>query len=269
MHTNGQPSQQPMGRVRWQVDGAIATVTIDDQETLNALTEGTIAGLRDALNTLARTEGVRVAVLRGAGRRAFASGMNLKILQTYSPADAQRHFDDLNSALQAVENAPFPVIAMVHGYAIGGGAELAAACDLRIAGSGSRIGVPIGRFGHCPDRSNLRRLLRLMSPAHVKAMIMTDVLYNAEEAHRMGFFNWVVPEAQLEEFTRSVARTISQKSPLGMKVLKQVIAEVLDGCMEPAKDPEQDAITSLWRTQDFQEGVNAFFEKRLPDFKGS
>jgi enoyl-CoA hydratase len=146
---------------------------------------------------------------------------------------------------------------------------LAAACDLRIAGSGARIGIPIGRFGHCADRENLRRLLRLTSPTLVKAMIMTDALFNADDALRAGFFNWVVPDSSLEAFTMSIAKTVSQKSPLGLRALKKVIGEILDGSIAHAERPEEDTIASLWATQDFQEGVAAFFEKRTPNFKGS
>ena len=159
------------------------------------------------------------------------------------PAATQKHFDQLNRVLRAVETAPFPVIAMVHGFAVGGGCELAASCDLRIAGSSARIGVPIGRFGHCPDRENLQRLLRLISPAHIRAMIMTDTLFDAGDAHRMGFFNWVVPDASLETFTLAMATTISQKSPLGLRALKRALAEVLDGSIAHAEKPEEDLIT--------------------------
>jgi enoyl-CoA hydratase/carnithine racemase len=254
--------------VRVEIKEAIATVTIDRGETLNALTDDVLFGVTDAMARLGENPAVRVAVLRGAGRRAFASGMDLKVLKTYDPAGTQQHFDELNGMLYAIERAPFPVIAMVQGYALGGGSELAAACDLRIAGSSARIGVPIGRFGHCPDRVNVRRMLRLISPAHLNAMIMTDTLYDADDGLRMGFFNWVVPDSALEAFTYSIARTVSEKSPLGMKAFKQVMAQVQDGSMEHAQDPNEDVVTSLWATRDFQEGVAAFFERRKPDFKG-
>lgn len=254
--------------VRTVVDGAVATITIDRRDVLNALGDDVLDSLEAALAGLGADGAVRVAILRGAGERAFASGMDLKELRTFDPAATQRHFDQLNRALRAVETAPFPTIAMVHGYAVGGGCELAAACDLRVAGSSARIGVPIGRFGHCTDRENLRRLLRLVSPAAVKAMIMTDTLFDAGEAHRMGFFNWVVPDAQLEAFTRSLAATVSQKSPLGLRALKRAVEEVLSGSIAHDEDPEADMITALWRTEDFQEGVAAFFERRTPTFKG-
>jgi enoyl-CoA hydratase len=251
-----------------RVDGAIATVSIDRRELHNALSHDVLDALEDAFEQLAANPAVRVAILRGAGERAFASGMDLKQLRLMDPAAAQEHFDQLNRVLGVVETAPFPVIAMVHGFAVGGGCELAAACDLRIAGSSARIGVPIGRFGHCPDRENLRRLLRLISPAHIRAMIMTDTLFDASDAHRMGFFNWVVPDAQLEAFTLSMASTISQKSPLGLRAFKQALAEVIDGSVAHADKPEEDLITSLWATSDLQEGVAAFFERRKPQFQG-
>jgi enoyl-CoA hydratase len=250
-----------------RVDGAIATVSIDRREVHNALSHDVLDAIEAGLAQLAANPVVRVAILRGSGERAFASGMDLNQLRSMDPAATQQHFDQLNRVLKAVESAPFPVIAMVHGFAVGGGCELAAACDLRIAGSSARIGVPIGRFGHCTDRENLQRLLRLISPAHIRAMIMTDTLFDASDAHRMGFFNWVVPDASLEAFTLSVATTISQKSPLGLRALKQALTEVLDGSIAHAEKPEEDLITSLWTTSDFQEGVAAFFERRKPQFQ--
>ncbi len=254
--------------VRIKVEGAIATVTLDRREVHNALTHDVLDEIDSAFIGLAADPAVRVAILRGSGERAFASGMDLKHLRLMGPADTQEHFDQLNRVLKRIETTPFPVVAMVYGFAIGGGCELAAACDLRIAGSSARIGVPIGRFGHCTDRENLQRLLRLISPAHIKAMIMTDALFDASDAHRMGFFNWVVPDASLEAFTLATAKTISQKSPLGLRALKQALTEVLDGSTAHAADPNEDLVTSLWTTSDFQEGVAAFFERRPPQFQG-
>ncbi len=251
-----------------RLDGAIATVTLDRREVHNALTHDVLDAVENAFADLGKNPAVRVAILRGSGERAFASGMDLKQLRLMGPAETQEHFDQLNRVLKTIETAPFPVIAMVYGFAVGGGCELAAACDLRIAGSSARIGVPIGRFGHCTDRENLQRLLRLISPAHIKAMIMTDTLFDATDAHRMGFFNWVVPDHALEAFTLAMATTVSQKSPLGLRALKQALTEVLDGSTAHAANPEDDLVTSLWTTSDFQEGVAAFFERRKPQFKG-
>jgi enoyl-CoA hydratase len=251
-----------------ELDGAVAIVTIDRQHVLNALSDDVLDAIEATFLRLGEDSAVRVAILRGAGERAFASGMDLKLLRTFDPAATQRHFDQLNRVLRTIEEVRFPVIAMIRGYAVGGGCELAAACDLRVAGSGSRIGVPIGRFGHCADRQNLRRLLRLISPAHIRAMIMADTLFSADEALRIGFLNWVVPDAELETFTRALALTISQKSPLGLAAFKRALAQVLAGSVETADRPEDDLVTSLWLTRDFQEGVDAFFERRLPRFEG-
>jgi enoyl-CoA hydratase len=254
--------------VKIKIDGAIAIVTIDRPKSLNSLTNDVLAAIGDTMAALAANPAVRVAVLRGAGQRAFASGADLVSLKTFSPAEAQHHFDLLNGALHAIEQAPFPVIAMIYGFAVGGGCELAAACDLRIAASSARIGVPIGRLGHTLDRINLRRMLRLVSPAVVKAMVLTDTLYDANDAYRLGFFNWVVPDSALEAFAVSIATTVSQKAPLGMRAFKQVMKEVQDGSVNHAGNPDEDVVTSLWLTRDFQEGVSAFFERRTPSFTG-
>lgn len=254
--------------VQMHISGPIATIVIDRRETHNSLTDNVLDGLENTVGELSANPSIRVAILRGAGQQAFASGMNLNELRKLTPRTAQEHFDRLNRCLAAIERAPFPVIAMVYGYAVGGGCELAAACDLRIGASSARVGVPVGRFGHCPDRKNLLRLMHLISPADIKAMIMTDMLFTADAAQRMGFFNWVVPDAEIETFTHSIATTVSEKSPLGLRALKQVIREVVDGSTAHANDPEKDIVTSLWTTSDFQEGVTAFFEKRKPKFEG-
>ncbi|WP_213767428.1 enoyl-CoA hydratase-related protein [Caballeronia sp. dw_19] len=259
----------PNVAVQARMDGSIATVTIDRRDALNALSDDVLDSIESTFGSLAADPDVRVAVLRGAGHRAFASGADLNTLRTFDPGSAQQHFDRLNRALRAIEQAPFPVIAMIHGYAVGGGCELAAACDLRIAGSSARIGVPIGRLGHCADRENLRRLLRLIPPAYVKAMVMTDTLFDAGEALRIGFLNWVVPDAMLDAFTQEMATAVSQKSPLGLRAFKRAFDEVMSGSVEHASVPEEDMITSLWATKDFQEGVSAFFEHRTPRFNGS
>jgi enoyl-CoA hydratase/carnithine racemase len=267
-HSSPKATGQAGKAVAIRRDGPIATIVIDRRDTRNALTDDVLDGLVDAIEQLAADPEMRVAVLRGAGQQSFGSGMDLNELRKLTPATAQAHFDQLNRCLNAIERAPFPIIAMVYGFAVGGGCELAAACDLRIGAAGARIGVPVGRFGHCPDRENLRRLLRLVSPAAVKAMIMTDMLFSAEEARQMGYFNWVVPDATLEPFTYAIAQTIAQKSPLGLRALKQVLAEVGEGSVAHAEDPTKDTVTSLWATADFQEGVAAFFEKRVPRFRG-
>ncbi len=262
------PSDFSQSGVRCRIEGPIATIVIDRAETRNALNEAVLIGIETSLNEITSQPKARVIVLRGAGEKSFASGMDLNDLRKLTPKTAQDHFDHLNRCLNAIESAPIPIIAMVHGYAVGGGCELAAACDLRIGAANARIGVPVGRFGHCPDRENLRRLMRLISPAYVKTMIMTDTLFEAAEAQRMGFFNWVVPDAELETFTYRMATTISEKSPLGLRALKAVMTEVANGSVLHADDPNMDIVTSLWSTADFQEGVTAFFEKRKPDFSG-
>lgn len=266
MHAVSEVARQP-GIIETTVRDAIAWLDICRGRSGNAFNNDVLAAIQDAVVELSRGD-VRVLVIRGGGQRAFGSGMDLNELRTLTPVEAQAHFDVLNACLDAIEKAPMPTIAMVRGYAVGGGFELAAACDLRVAGASARVGVPIGRIGHCVDRQNLHRLLRLVSPAHVKQLIMTDQLLLADEAQRIGYFNWVVPDFSLDDFTASLAATVASKAPLGMRALKQVVNEVLDGALAPAADPEQDVVASLLSTRDFQEGVAAFLERRKPVFEG-
>jgi enoyl-CoA hydratase len=249
-------------------EGAVATLEFGRAEAGNALSNEALEEIRAVVSELGGRPDLRVLVVRSVGQKAFGSGMDLRELRRMTPSEAQRHFDILNAALRAIEECPLPSIAMVRGYALGGGCELAASCDLRIGAAGAQIGMPIGRFGHCPDRENLRRLSRLLSPAHLKAMVLTDMLVGADDAHRMGFFNWVVPDLALEAFTREVAASVSQKAPLGLRAFRRALAEALDGSIGHAADPAQDIVTALWTTRDFQEGVGAFLERRPPRFEG-
>jgi enoyl-CoA hydratase/carnithine racemase len=247
-------------------DDLVATVTINRPEQRNALDLATRDGIRSAIEQLAASS-TRVVVLRGAGSRAFASGADLRELSTMGFDGAKAHFEEFTETLTAIEAAPIPVIAMIDGFALGGGLELAAACDLRISSDAARFGVPIGRIGHSIDKKNLRRMLRLVSPADLKAMLMTDMLIPAEEARRIGLLNWVVPQAQLESFTYDVAARVAASAPLGVQTAKRLINEVSDERALPSTEDADDA-SQLFDTEDFAEGIAAFFERRTPEFRG-
>jgi enoyl-CoA hydratase/carnithine racemase len=248
-------------------DDLVATVTINRPEQRNALNLATRNGIRSAIEELAASASARVVVLRGAGRRAFASGGDLRELSTMGFDGAKEHFDEFTETLAAIEEAPIPVIAMIDGFALGGGLELATACDLRISSDAARFGIPIGRIGHTLDKKNLRRVLRLVSPADLKAMLLTDMLIPADEARRIGLLNWVVPQAQLESFTYDVAARVAASAPLGVQTAKRLINEVCDEGALPSSEDADDA-SRLFDTEDFAEGVAAFFERRVPDFRG-
>ncbi len=245
----------------------VGTITINRPEQRNALNGEVRQAIVDAVYECANDDAVRVAVVRGSGGVAFASGADLRELSQYDPAGARDHFAEFNGQLEQLEAAPIPIIAMISGYALGGACELAAACDLRVATDSSRFGMPIGRIGHSIDKGNMRRLLRLMPPAELKAMLLTDDLISAAHALRIGLVNWVVPAQSLEAFTYDLARRVGSKAPLAVRAAKRLINEVCDERTAPTEG-DADLASSLFATEDFAEGAAAFLEKRTPNFVG-
>lgn len=255
--------------VETAVEGPVATISLNRPETRNALNSEMRTALQESVDSLSsqRSES-RAIVIRGKGDGPFASGADLSELSGMGATGAREHFAEFEATLQAIETAPLPVIAMVRGHAVGGGCELASACDLRVSAESARWGMPLGRLGHTIDRQNLRRLLRLVSPADIKAMLFTDWLLSSGDAQRAGLVNWVVPDEELEEFTERLAETVSRKAPLGMAAAKQSLRELAAPELAERVDTE-DPAAALFESSDFGEGVLAFLERRSPNFVGS
>ena len=252
----------------FEQEGGIATLTLNRPHRHNALDDEMREAIPRRLAELAADRTLRAVILRGAGRRAFASGADLADIATMNAPAARDHLAGFDRCLRAIEDCPVPVIAMIRGFALGGGCELAAACDFRIAADDARFGVPVARLGHNVDLANVRRLMRLVGPAHTRTLLMTDEILNAAEAHRIGLVNWVLPVSQLEGFTRQLARTIAGKAPLSIRAAKASVRFVEEH-PDPAADGENARfVAPLFESADYQEGVAAFFDKREPRFKG-
>ncbi len=242
----------------------IAVVTLNRPEVRNAIDLATIDDLHWALDVLGSYSRTRVLILTGAGR-AFASGADLRELKRRRAPDALR---GINAGLfEQVEAFPTPTIAAVNGHALGGGCELALACDLRLAAQSARFGQPEAGLGVTPAAGATYRLPRLVGLGRARELIYTGRIIDADEAFRIGLVNRVVPDDRLLDEARSVASVIARKSPLALRVSKRVLGAAAYGAA-PGRVAEDLGQAILFESSDRDEGIAAFLKGRAPRFGG-
>jgi enoyl-CoA hydratase/carnithine racemase len=252
-----------------QRDPPVATVVFNRPEARNALNEAMQRALPPLLERLRDDADVRVLILRGAGGRAFAAGDDITQFVNWGAKEALAHYHHLEAFIGAIEAFPKPTIALIQGFAVGAGLEVAAACDLRYASADSRFGIPIARLGHTVDLRNALRLIHLVGPSRVKEMLFTADLIGAEEALQIGLINRLLPADQVEPYTYDMARKMSTYAPLSLMQSKASVRLCLDN-PELRDIAEPAAIAAaLYDTEDFHAGVEAFLGKQpLPAFRG-
>ncbi len=242
----------------------IAVVTLNRPEVRNAIDLATVDDLHWALDILAHYDRTRVLIVTGAGS-AFASGADLHEVRRRRAGDALR---GINSGLfRQVEQFPVPTIAAVNGYALGGGCELALACDLRVAAQSARFGQPEAGLGIIPAAGASYRLPRIVGAGRARELIFTGRIIDADEALRIGLVNRVVPDDRLLEEARAIAAAIARKSPLALRVAKLVLAGAAFGS-DAGHIAENLGQGILFESSDRDEGISAFLQGRTPRFKG-
>lgn len=262
-------SDTSLGRIDVSIDGAIGTLTIDHVRRRNAMTSAMWSALPAAVEQLEQAEQVRVIVLRGRGSEAFVSGADISEFQKTRTADNAREYERINErAFDAVKLCEKPTIALIHGFCIGGGVGLAIGADLRIAADDALFGVPAAKLGLGYPPESLATLLALVGPARVKELFFTAKRFSAREALAMGLVNEVVEKPQLERHVEILAQTIASNAPLTLRSIKLTLAELSRPAEERDHARVEQAVQRCFASEDYQEGVRAFLEKRVAHFRG-
>jgi enoyl-CoA hydratase len=249
-------------------DGAVAVVTVDRPEALNALDRPTLGALRDRLAGLAGDEDVRVVVLTGAGEKGFVAGADIKYMSGLDVEEARAWGALGHECGRLLETMPQPTIAAINGFALGGGCELALACDLRYASSRAKLGQPEINLGIIPGWGGTQRLARVCGLGFAKELILTGRLLDADEALRRGLVNAVHEPEALLGAVMEVARLLASKSPIALRAAKEECNRALGGDHAANLDHEAGRFGELFSTHDAREGLAAFVEKREPSFTG-
>jgi enoyl-CoA hydratase len=256
-----------MSPVRSERRGAVALLTLDRADALNALDRELLQDLEARLAEVAPDAGVRALVLTGAGR-AFAAGADIAQMRGMTPAEAESFSRLGHRVFAALEALPVPTIAAVNGYALGGGCELACACDWIYASAKARFGQPEVNLGIIPGFGGTSRLARRVGLARAKEMVLTGAPLPAEEALRIGLVNRVFAPEELLGGALAAGEAIAAKGPLAVATAKRILQEGQDVDPRVAHALEQHAFGLVFSTEDRAEGMSAFLEKRDPVFKG-
>jgi len=262
-------SRAMTGRVRAEREGAIGWLIFDQVERRNAINTAMWAAIPGAVAELDGDSEVRVIVLRGAGDVAFVSGADISEFAEARNAQRAADYAALTGrAYAAISDAAKPVVAMVHGFCVGGGTAIALHADLRYAAEDAQFGIPAARLGIGYEPEGIERLEQLVGPSTAAEMLFTARRYGADEALRVGLVNSVIPKAELEPFVRDVAATIAANAPLTLRSAKLVLREL--GRAPGSRDTHriEESVRTCLASADYREGVEAFLDKRPAKFRG-
>ncbi|MBT6116898.1 MAG: hypothetical protein HOH66_03435 [Rhodospirillaceae bacterium] len=253
----------------FETDGPVATLVLNRPEKMNAIDSATLRALRDSLARVAADDALRVAVIRGAGERAFSAGADIGEMLALSESGGMPAYMDLwMSTLGDIEALPKPVVASVHGYATAGGTELALACDLVLCSDDARFGLAEIRIGVIPGSGAALRLTRAMGRHKAKEILMLGDFVPGPEAVACGLANRCVPRTELAAVTADWAARLAAGPPLALAAAKALVNESAEKPLPEAMEDGLAAFLRLFESEDQTEGMRAFLEKRAPDFRG-
>jgi len=257
-----------MDNVIFEKKGQRAYVTLNRQNVLNALNSMTLDQLRDVFERIVDDSEVRVAILTGSGEKAFAAGADIQELIELVPSRAKELGRKWHGLFNLIENMGKPVIAAINGLALGGGCELAMACDIRIAAENSKFALPELKLGVIPGGGGTQRLPRLVGKGTAKELILTGRMIGANEALRIGLVNRVVPALELMTACEQMADEIIKAAPLAVQYSLEAINKGFYMSLEDGLQLETNLSALICSTEDMKEGTTAFIEKRKPKFRG-
>jgi enoyl-CoA hydratase/carnithine racemase len=254
-----------------QKDGPIGWITFNQPEKRNAVSQEMWQAMPEYVADLASDPAIRVVILRGAGEAAFVAGADISQFKDRrrNAADEEEYRRISGAGSESLTRLGKPLVAMIHGFCIGGGVSIAITCDLRIAADDARFGIPAARLGLGYHYKGMEKLMSLIGPAYTKELFFTARTdFSAQDALRMGLVNQVVPKADLERFTRDYALTMSRNAPLTLRSAKASVEQLLRPDAQRDYALLDKLIKDCFDSQDYQEGVKAFSEKRRPQFQG-
>ncbi|WP_010632019.1 enoyl-CoA hydratase/isomerase family protein [Sporolactobacillus vineae] len=255
--------------VALKTEAHTALLTMTRPEALNALNTGMLRELEAAFDHLAEEREIRAVIVTGSGERAFIAGADIGEMEGHTPGEAERFSRSGHRLMAKIEQLPQPVIAAVNGYAMGGGCELALACDFRLASRNAQFGQPEVGLGIIPGFGGTQRLPRLIGSGLAKELLFTGRTIPAERAREIGLVNEVyASRAELDVHACQLARMIAGQAPLAVQRLKKLVNDGPEKAFNRALHDETEQFAGLFMTQDQKEGMNAFLKKRKPDFLG-
>lgn len=249
-------------------DAHVGFITLDDPATLNALNAALLGELHEAVAAMDADEGLRAVVLRGGGEKSFVAGADIREFDGATPVDAIAIAGRIRRVTEIMTRSRKPYIASIQGFCLGGGLELALACDLRIAADKAMLGLPEIRLGIMPGGGGIARMVREVGVSATKLLALTGQPITAQRALDLGLLVSVHPAADLPEATAKLAQTVAGLGPFAMGQLKGAIRTAADTGLDSALQAEIDAFALCYATEDQKEGASAFLEKRKPKFTG-